>query len=88
MHNFGFWVVAASCVEVVSAYSAVTFFCVDEAEEGGCLRYTYCIYLKYTVQLCAVHLLNSLINLEGGGGTFLQNVGKSLQVVLLNKNIL
>lgn len=66
MNNFDFRGVAALCVEVVSAYSAVTIFCVDEAEEWCCLRYAYCIYLKYTVQLHTVHLLDSLINHEGG----------------------
>jgi hypothetical protein len=96
MHNFDFWGVAALCVEVVSAYIAVTFFFVDEAEEGFCLGYTYCIYLKYTVQLHAVHLLNSPINLEAEHyvppkcrqiSTRLHGA-TSQKMVLLNRNIL
>jgi hypothetical protein len=79
MCNFGFWGVAALCVEVLSVYIAVTIFSVNDTKEGCCLRYVYYIYLQYMMQLLAVHLLNPVINLEDGGNTFLQNVGKSLQ---------
>jgi hypothetical protein len=79
MHNFDFWGVAASCVEVVSAYIAVPIFCVDEAGAGCCLRYTYYTYLKYTVHLHSVHLFDLLVNLEGGEQHIFSNVGRSLQ---------